>query len=292
MDALFHGNVVNADRIIYTPSHFARSSLIHLQEVGSLTACQPHTSQRRLLTSFLFFVVISGRGVLDYDGKSYELSGGDCVFINCTKQYSHRSSDDLWTLKWTHFYGQNMLSVYDKYTERGCQPVFRPEKTGEFICLLEKLYETAGSDSFIRDMRINELLSCLLTLLMEQSGPPADSARVTAKRQDLLQVREYLDAHLTEKLTLDDLAARFYINKFYLTRTFREQFGITINTYVSQQRVTRAKQLLRYSGMTVEQIAAQCGISDPNYFSRLFRKVEGVSPAEYRRSWQTASDNR
>lgn len=289
MEALFHGDVVSAERIIYTPSSFARQSLLHLQETGSLTARQPHTSRRHALSSFLFFVVVSGSGTLDYDGKVYDLSDGDCVFINCAKPYYHRSSDDLWTLKWAHFYGPNLISVFDKYAERGGQPVFRPDSTAEFIRLLEQLYATAGSDDYIRDMRINEQLSHLLTLLMEQSWHPASAARTSSRKQDLQQVREYLDSHLNENLSLDSLAARFYINKYYLTRMFREQFGTSINAYISQQRVTRAKRLLRYSDMTVEQIAAQCGVSDPNYFARMFKKVEGVPPAEYRRSWQTPS---
>jgi len=90
-----------------------------LQEIGSLTAQKPHTSRRNNLASYLFFMVISGSGTLEYDGISYDLTVGDCVFIDCKKPYFHRSSEDLWTLKWVHFYGPNMAGIYEKYTERG-----------------------------------------------------------------------------------------------------------------------------------------------------------------------------
>ena len=286
-DALFHGDTVSADRIIYTPTPFARSSLIHLQETGTLTAQQPHTSSRKALSSFLFFVVISGSGTLEYDGITHHLHPGDCVFINCAKPYSHRTSADLWTLRWVHFFGPSLVSIYEKYTERGGLPVLHTTSNEPFLSLLEQLHKTAVSNDYIRDMRINEQLSRLLTLLMEQSWQPAGAARTSTKKQDLQQVREYLDNHLTEKITLDDLASRFYINKYYLTRTFHEQFGMPINVYISQQRVTRAKRLLRYSDLTIEQIAAQCGIFDPNYFSRMFKKIEGIAPAEYRKLWQS-----
>ena len=76
---------VTSSRILYTPSTFARTSLLHLQEVGSLQAIHPHTSTRTNLTSFLCFVVLSGTGSLTYEGKTYELSAGDCVFIDCRK---------------------------------------------------------------------------------------------------------------------------------------------------------------------------------------------------------------
>ena len=80
---------VTSSRILYTPSPFARTSLLHLQEVGSLQAIHPHTSTRTNLTSFLCFVVLSGNGTLTYEGTTYELSAGDCVFIDCRKAYSH-----------------------------------------------------------------------------------------------------------------------------------------------------------------------------------------------------------
>ena len=60
---------VSSSRIIYTPSTFVRTSLLHLQEVGSLRALHPHTSKRSDLVSFLCFVVLSGEGELSYEGR-------------------------------------------------------------------------------------------------------------------------------------------------------------------------------------------------------------------------------
>ena len=84
---------VSSSRIIYTPSTFARTSLLHLQEVGSLQAIHPHTSKRSDLVSFLCFIVLSGEGELSYEGQIYQLSPGDCVFIDCRKAYSHSTSE-------------------------------------------------------------------------------------------------------------------------------------------------------------------------------------------------------
>ena len=70
MNELFtNQGTVDSNRILYTASPFARSSLLHLQEVGELTALQPHTSSRSNLPSYLFFTVVSGEGVLTYQGK-------------------------------------------------------------------------------------------------------------------------------------------------------------------------------------------------------------------------------
>ena len=283
--SLFHGSLVTTSRILYTPSAFARTSLIHLQETGFLEARKPHKSRRENLASCLFFQVLSGHGTLEYMGETFPLIAGDCAFLDCCRPYSHCTSDELWQLKWAHFYGPNMNSIYEKYAERGGRPCFHPADPSPYGRILDELYETASSEDHVRDMRIFEKLASLLTLLMEQSWNPENRRRITAKKQNLQNVKEYLDRHYMDRINLDDLAEKFYINKFYLARIFKEQFGVSINNYLLQIRITHAKQLLRFTDQTVEAIGRECGVEDANYFSRMFRKVEGISPGEFRRMW-------
>ena len=95
MDQFFTNNplsIVASNRILYTPSTFARSSLLRLQEIGELEARRAHTSSRSGLQSYLFFTVVTGEGSLEYDGKEFALTQGDCVFIDCNNPYSHTTS--------------------------------------------------------------------------------------------------------------------------------------------------------------------------------------------------------
>ncbi|MDO4292746.1 MAG: helix-turn-helix domain-containing protein [Eubacteriales bacterium] len=283
--ALFSGSLVESDRILYTPSTFARTNLIHLQETGSLRALKPHTSRRENLSSYLCFIILEGSGTLEYNRESFALSAGDCVFLDCRKPYQHRCSEQLWRLKWAHFYGPNMAGIYEKYAERGGQPCFRPSGLAPYDAILTRLFETASSSDYVRDMKIFEQLTALLSLLMEDSWRPEGVPRRSQRRCNLQQVKDYLDLHYREPLRLDQLSDIFYINKFYLTRIFKEQFGLSITAYLLSLRITHAKRLLRFSGLSIEKIAQECGMQDANYFSRMFRKVEGVSPGEYRRQW-------
>ncbi|MBP7349803.1 MAG: helix-turn-helix domain-containing protein [Butyrivibrio sp.] len=282
---LFHGNLVSANRILYTPSAFAKSSLIHLQEIGTLKAQKPHTSKRQNLSSYLFFIIISGSGTLTYDGISYPLCMGDCVFLDCHKPYSHTASPQLWQLKWIHFYGPNMSSIYDKYVERGGRAVFHPSSFSGYETILDRMYKIASSEDYLRDMRIYEQITSLLTFLMEESWHPENNGKVSLKRKNLQDVKDYLDRNFSEKIILDRLAEKFYINKFYLTRIFHDQFGITVTNYLLELRITHAKQQLRFTDLTIEEISRSCGFPDPNYFSRMFRKIEGTTPGKYRSSW-------
>lgn len=332
MDSLFSTNntdTVRSSRIIYTPSVFARSSLLHLQETGTLQALHPHKSERTGLHSCLFFTVLSGTGRLVYGNSAHDLQAGDCVFIDCRKPYSHETGmpdsgqsipSGLWSLQWCHFYGPNMNAIYGKYLERGGRPVFRPEHPENYRAILTELFQIAGSADYVRDMRIQEKLSSLLILLMEdawdtrkkapgRSGSMKRSAKSSGsalrdfgmdpseasadtlqnapadKTANVQQVKEYLDENFREKITLDDLSARFFINKYYLLTLFKDRYGVTVAAYLNQMRVTWVKQQLRFTDRTAESLAAELQI-EPAYLSRLFKKVEGVSPSEFRKSWK------
>ena len=278
--------LTQSKRILYTPSGFARESLIYLQEVGTLTALTAHECKRRGLDSFLVFYVLDGNGKIGYNGVTYELNPGDLVFVDCRRPYWHSTDPEkLWKLSWIHFSGHSMEKIYQKYEERGGVPVWNDVDERAFRDLFDPLYRIADGDSSIRDMQINEQLSKLLTWLMEMAFRGTKDSDGHGKR-DLSELREYLEAHFAEKITLDDLSERFFINKFYLTKIFREQFGISVNHYVMQLRITKAKQMLRFTDEKAETIGEMCGFGPLTYFSRAFRKSEGLSPTEYRKKWR------
>ncbi len=285
MPDIFPMHSVTSNRILYTPSEFAKHNLIHLQETGTLQALTPHTNSRNKLHSYLFFVVKDGHGILNYEGKTFELTKDTCVFIDCFKPYFHTSSEQLWTLQWVHFYGPNMSQIYQKYVDRGGKVCFKSRHLEDYISLLNQIYNTASSADYIKDMKIFEKLTALLTLLMEDSWGASMEAKHPAGKRDLQDVKNYIDLHFKEKILLDEIASHFYINKFYLTRIFKEQFGLPISQYIIQLRITHAKKLLRFTTLPMDEIAIECGMNDANYFSRMFRKVEGISPGDYRRKW-------
>ncbi|WP_348687904.1 AraC family transcriptional regulator [uncultured Dubosiella sp.] len=275
--------IVYTERILYSPSSFARSALLFLQEVGRLTALEPHTKSRSGLSSYLLLLVHSGSGCLEVGEDSYLLSAGDVCFIDCSHPYSHTTSSDLWTISWIHFSGFQMESLYEKYRSRGGQIVFRPPSLSSFESCVSSVYELASSLDPIRDMRINEVLNHLMTLLMAESWHPEFVE--SGKRGELEQVREYIASHYFEKLSLDSLSALFFMNKFYLAKIFKEKYGMTVNAYLSSCRLAATKQKLRFSTCSLEEIAAAVGWKDAQYLSRMFKKLEGMTPGEYRKNW-------
>ena len=108
-------------------------------------------------------------------------------------------------------------------------------------------------------------------------------SRYSATVRDCLN---YIDFHYMEPLNLESLAARFSVNKNYLSARFHREAGMTVTDYINQIRVNRASALLRHSSLSIREIAEQCGFADGNYFTRIYKKVQGFTPNDYRKSAQ------
>ena len=105
--------------------------------------------------------------------------------------------------------------------------------------------------------------------------------RYSATVRDCLN---YVDFHYMEALSLESLATRIAVNKNYLSNRFHKEVGRTLTEYINQTRVQRAIRLLERTPLPMQEIAEQCGFTDANYFTRTFKKINGLSPNEYRKS--------
>lgn len=273
-------------RILYTPTPFAKKNLIYLQEAGELCANRAHMSQRDYLRSYLVIVVMDGAGKVSYKGKQYTVHAGDCIFLDCTNEYSHTPLGERWLFKWAHFTGSNVREIYDNYVHNGGKPCFHTKNYQMLADILTELYNLAQDDSGLNDMLLYQKLVSLLVLLTQESREQEEGIGFERGIRDMLSIKQYLDQNYQEKISLDMLADKFYVNKFYMTRIFKKQYGISIVNYLTQVRITHAKRMLRFTDMPIETISQECGMSDANYFSRVFRKVEGTSPGEFRKMWQ------
>ena len=152
------------------------------------------------------------------------------------------------------------------------------------ICLRLMLQEAAGALPG-HETVCQDLLEVVLIRLGRQrdialSGEAAGPR--SSRECDL--VRRYIDNHFKENLTLDQLARMAHINKYHLAHTFQREFHTSPISYLIARRIQESRFLLRETDHSISQIAQILGFSSLSYFSQSFRRLEGVSPAEYRRS--------
>lgn len=93
---------------------------------------------------------------------------------------------------------------------------------------------------------------------------------------------DFIEAHLDQSFTLDQLADELGISVFYFCRQFKQSMGITPHQYVTRRRIEKAKELLWHSQLPITEIALQVGFATPSAFSRLFRQFTGTTPKAFR----------
>lgn len=274
----------NAERILLTPSAFCKEHFLYVQEVGTLKSLEPHKSSRENLESFLFFIVLEGTGSFQYASTTYSLESGDCVFIDCHTAYSHESNAQFpWKLMWVHFYGSMVSAFYKEYSRLFSSPVFHTDNPLPFTKCLDSIYQESLNKGALYELNNNCYLTNLITLCFSQNPPEiTEDESIQVK---LHHIHNYIDAHFTEKITLDSLADDFYISKFHLAREYKKIFGITLGNEITNKRIEKAKSLLRYSNASIETISLVCGFSMPGYFIKVFKKEEGITPSDYRKKW-------
>lgn len=161
-------------------------------------------------------------------------------------------------------------------------------ETGDLIFrLLDKGVELQLRNASDRQENQLILSKAILLLLSEQTAAPLRAvSAVTAGKQesDVLKIVFYLNTHFHEPLSLERLSREYFLSKATLCGKFRRVMHCSIMEYVAGLRLTKAKQLLRYSDKRIEEISEECGYSSPNYFGLIFKKEVGLSPLNFRKS--------
>lgn len=98
----------------------------------------------------------------------------------------------------------------------------------------------------------------------------------------LSQIFDYIDAHLDQNLKLENLAKLLDLSQFHFSRLFKQSVGLSPHQYLIEQRIERAKQLLKKTNQSILDIALNCGFSSHSHLSKQFRQVTGMTPKAYR----------
>ncbi|KAF9119647.1 hypothetical protein BGX30_003723 [Mortierella sp. GBA39] len=128
-------------------------------------------------------------------------------------------------------------------------------------------------------------LTLVYAAFEQQDTPDAGSDVAAAEENSLFrQAKLFIDDNLGEELTLALVAGHLHISSRHLTRLFQANLSQSFVHYIQERRVRRASQLLLQSDLPVKDIASQCGFQSVHYFTRIFTRRLGVSPAKFRRS--------
>ena len=240
-------------------------------------------------------ILLAGRTGYAIEGERYALQPGDFVLVG--RGSIHRPEVERGT-----FYERMILYISPEYLARyrtadcdleACfrraqsdfHYVYRSGSGDQIKPLLQALEKALNEKEFGADLLSRAVF---LQLMIEINRTTARKRYITASAGDskIVSILQYLNLHLTEPLSIDELASRFYISKYHMMRRFKEETGYTIHSYIAEKRLLLARQLLS-AGQPVTEVCYQAGYQDYSTFSRAYRKRFGASPsADQRRERQ------
>nr|SFZ88591.1 Propanediol utilization transcriptional activator [Loigolactobacillus rennini] len=112
---------------------------------------------------------------------------------------------------------------------------------------------------------------------------------IKPQKPEIKEALNYINKHLNEPITLDEVAKHIYLSSYYLSKCFKKEMHINFITYVNNKKIERAKILLQDSTWSIDSIARSLGFSQTSYFSKTFRKTTQISPSQYRKHVQAQS---
>lgn len=244
-----------------------------------------HRMQRSSLehTDLLILYVAAGAGRWLVGPEWRNLSAGDLLLLPAGMAHAYQAKEnEPWSLYWAHVAGRGAQDIIDIFSLPcdGAARTLRPDPslTGEFDRML--LFREGGQD-LIEWLAV---ASALRTWLLRAALAWRRERALEEVRFPLAEVISRMREHPGSTFSVADLAQELGISTFHLIRRYRQLTGQSPLQHFLQMRIERACRLLDETELPVSRIAEELGYTDPHYFSRVFRKLTGLSPSAYRES--------
>jgi len=226
--------------------------------------------------------ISEGETLLFVDGHQIPLSKHDLILINPGN--SHFSITNKTSPVHLVSLGIENL-VFPEITDHTKILSVKDDKEASiFSNLYRNIVKEAKDQGEDYSLACSMYLRILLVWLKRLFGITYSSVIKEKRGKDCSLVKDYLDKHYKENITLDILSMQSGMNKYYLVHSFTKLYGCSPISYLNEKRIEASKILLETTDMSIAQIAAQLGFSSQSYFSQSFKKNTYMTPNDYRKS--------
>jgi len=226
---------------------------------------------------------IDGLGWCEAGGRRWTIPPDTVMLIPAGVAHAYGVDQAPWSIYWIHFQGRMAGELCDLLGVRSDRPLFRLTRTPEILSLFERVYQFMNSARTPRQLvAASGALSHLLTLAnLHRYSNNAQSRTVEHQVQKTIQ---FMKENLSGRHSLQELAQLAHMSPNHYGKVFKARYGLSPIEYFTRLKIQKACELLTGTDLQVQQLAHNFGFDDPYYFSRLFRRTIGVSPAKYRKS--------
>lgn len=272
---------------------------------GQFISDIPWTHSKRVNDNFEIIIGVNKTLYIQQDDIQYEVTPGSVLLLLPGHTHlGYRESEEQLSFYWFHF---NLPGDYrfidvnsmdedvsilrkDPDWHRSITDVYiplfsAPASIERLNILFHQLMHTVQSN-YYTNYSAYYLLTSLIIELSEQTITnfyfPNNR---TSRSANLEKIVEWTRIHAMGNITVASIAKKFNYNKAYLSRFFKQGTGMSLQEYIHLQKISRAKDLLSRSMLSIKEISSTIGIHDEKYFMKLFKKYEKMTPTEFRQAF-------
>ncbi len=264
---------VNEDS--YYNINISENSHFNISVIGKTYPDSRYSITRSGSASHAFELIHEGRQVVKAGGKTLVASAGDCVIIKQKAHFTTASDPNNPVKKtWICFRGHLVDFLYQMYGIHDDITIVKADLKNE----IEDFYQglLAGDALPSAAVRTHSLMQKFAEALKKKNRTPKSNLSE--------QVCRILNDNIFGEVSLDDIAEQFFVSKIQLIRSFKKDYGLTPYRYFLLKKIDLAKDFLKNTDQPLKYISTLLNFSDEQYFCKVFKKVVGISPGQYRKS--------
>ena len=250
----------------------------------------PMIHQRRQISSFILFYGIKGTLYISDGGNEYAMSENEYLLLAANREHvGVKYSPPGLSYYWCHFFIKGEYRLFKDISEMEFikfgmfkMPMYGavPEPSKMHL-LFHQLIDSSRTSGEYSKFISNNFLDIILAEIAS-----ADKSSGKRKVSMLAEnITEWIKLNATQIRNARDVATHFGYNSEYLTTMLKKNTGKTLAEHITKSRIDRAKELLRTTGNTIQEIAYESGFSDEKYFMRVFKKHLDVTPTTFRNTY-------
>ncbi|MGB4657774.1 MAG: AraC family transcriptional regulator [Mobilitalea sp.] len=271
------GVLKNSDYYLYTPSIQATKTFLYPTCVGYFYYKPTYYLHRDIYESFLIMYVKKGSCIISIDDRTQTAEKSQIVILDCYSPHTYYTQTG-WEAEWLHFDGP-VAREYFKMIIAISGIVITLNDTFLFEKYLHKIYILFHDNAPIKEALISKYITNILTeLLISQ-----ESTSLSSNNSNWIEeTTAYINEHLCENLTLEDISARASLSPYYFIRSFKKETGFTPHEYIIASRINSAKFLLKSTNLMIKEVCFNSGFASEAAFCTTFKKWESITPSTYR----------
>lgn len=246
------------------------------------------------VTPIPYFCILyteDGASELTFDGFRYSLRKHSIVFLDMSRGFSiSLSQPGQWSFSFLIIEGKDLAFFYRYFYRDKVAGFFLPPMSGipaKIHAIYDLIQDFSSDDScyFISHKLLTDIMTALIT---ERGSNPVTDEMLP---NHVIKALAYIDAHYTERFTLDDISASLNVSKFSLSHDFKKHIGKSIMDFACDKCMAKAKELLSTTDDSIGEIGYRLGFSSDAHFISVFKKRVGITPLKYRKQHNIHSYN-